>query len=72
MNNTKLEKNLFIFHIDDERFFLWSKTKAAAMAKMNRDVVDKRSLHPMAWFGHEDDKNIAENSYVLKRGNYFD
>tara|TARA_R100000353_G_scaffold57028_1_gene45223 strand:+ start:2153 stop:2395 length:243 start_codon:yes stop_codon:yes gene_type:complete len=67
MNNKKLDKTLFIFHIDDERFFLRSKTKAAAMAKMNRDVVDKRNLHPMVWFSHKDDNEIPENTYVLLR-----
>lgn len=72
MENKKAEKRMFTFHIDEERFFVTAETPAAAMVKMNRDVVDKRNLHPMAWFGHDDNKNIPEKTYVLQRGNFFD
>ena len=65
-------KDLYYFWIDDELFTVSAPDYGKAMVKMNRDVVDKRGLHPMAWFGHSDDKNIPERTYVLKRGNFFD
>jgi len=62
---TEIQKELFTFYIYDEQFLLFARTKNAALAKMNRDVVDKRGLHPMVWFSHKDDNHIPENTYVL-------
>ena len=68
----KYDKYVYYFWIDDEVFTVAADDKGKAMEKINRDVVDKRNLHPMAWFGHDDDKKIPEKTYVLQRGNFFD
>ena len=62
----------YTFIIDDKKYEVEANDYGKAMVKMNREVVDKQNLHPMAWFGNDDDKSIPINTWKLVRGNFYD
>ena len=66
------EKMKFVFLILDKKFVVEASDFGKAMEQMNREVVDKMNLHPMAWFGNDDDKSIPVNTFKLVRGTFYD
>lgn len=62
----------YTFIIDEKKYEIEANDYGKAMVKMNREVVDKQNLHPMAWFDNDDDKSIPKNTWVLVRGNFYD
>ena len=75
MKNETEQYDTFTFFVENDIYTVAAPDETAALLKMNRDVlgcVDKRSLHPMSWFSHDDDPTIPEKSYYLRKGNYFD
>jgi len=56
----------FTFVVGNDKFKFAAETAFKAMELCNRQVIDKKDLHPMAW------AEAGKNTFQCCPGNYFD
>tara|TARA_R110000823_G_C15672845_1_gene473338 strand:- start:418 stop:606 length:189 start_codon:yes stop_codon:yes gene_type:complete len=62
-----MENTTFTFKVGDKEYNVKAESKVNAMVWMNRNVMDKISANPFAWFD-----GAQSNSFYAASGNFFD
>ena len=58
---------LYHFYVKDTIYDVEAKDAGSAMQFVNRNIIDKLDLHPMAW----ENMPKMENSFFMKSGDFF-
>jgi len=66
VSNKELGMTEFTFVVGNEKFKFAAETAFKAIELCNRQVIDKKDLHPMVW------DPAGKNTFQCCPGNYFD